>query len=107
MRIVGVERVPADQLKFEIERGGRFVVYPYCISVLIMSFKRSSNIYFVPAGETSLPRGLGFSAVSLVLGWWGIPWGPIWTVSSILTNLQGGRDVTREVVASLARAPES
>jgi len=37
-----------------------------------------------------------------VLGWWGIPWGPIWTISTIVTNLRGGRDVTNEVVRSMA-----
>ena len=36
-----------------------------------------------------------------VLGWWGIPWGPIWTISTIVTNLRGGRDVTNDVVRSM------
>jgi len=25
-----------------------------------------------------------------VLGWWGIPWGPIYTVQVLLNNLRGG-----------------
>jgi len=45
---------------------------------------------------------LGFTLLSLVLGWWGIPWGPIYTVQSLWVNAQGGRDVTREVAAALA-----
>jgi len=66
-----------------------------------MSFKRASNIYFVRPGENAVTKGLPFSLISLVLGWWGIPWGPIWTISTIVTNLRGGRDVTNDVVRSM------
>ena len=42
---------------------------------------------------------------ALLFGWWGIPWGPIWTIGSLVTNLRGGRDITREVLQALpARA---
>jgi hypothetical protein len=29
--------------------------------------------------------------VSAFVGWWGVPWGPIWTISSIWRNAFGGR----------------
>jgi hypothetical protein len=35
--------------------------------------------------------GLRASLVSALFGWWGFPWGPIWTISSIFTNAVGGR----------------
>src|SRR5260221_13919762 len=101
MKIVGIEGLTADQLRFEVEHGARFVLFQYCISVLLMTFKRPSDIYFIRADDSKLPRILGFSAISLFLGWWGIPWGPIYTVGSIATNLRGGKDVTKEVLASL------
>ena len=66
-----------------------------------MTFKRPSDIYFIRPGDSKLLKILGFSAISLFLGWWGIPWGPIYTVGTIATNLGGGRDVTKEVLASL------
>jgi len=31
------------------------------------------------------------SLISAVLGWWGFPWGPIWTISSICQNAADGR----------------
>ena len=86
----------------ELAAGARFVIYQYCISVLVMSFKRASNIYFMRPEDNAFTKGLPFSLISLVLGWWGIPWGPIWTISTIVTNLRGGRDVTNEVVRSMA-----
>ncbi|MBK8257757.1 MAG: hypothetical protein IPK82_34450 [Polyangiaceae bacterium] len=100
MKIEGIEGMDGQQLAMELQRGGKFVIYQYCISVFILTFRRPSDIYFVRAGESAVSKGLGYTLLSLVLGWWGIPWGPIYTVSSVITNLGGGKDVTHEVVAS-------
>jgi hypothetical protein len=93
-----------QQLDEELRRGGRFVVFQYCISVLVMSFKRSSNIHFIPAGGSAAGKGAPFVALSLVAGWWGIPWGPIWTIGTVFKNLSGGVDVTGDVVNALRPA---
>src|SRR5580765_1475741 len=87
MKIQGIEGMSSDRLQFEIQRGAKFVVYQYAISVLVMSFRRSSDIFFIPAGESSITKGLPWSLISLVAGWWGIPWGPIFTIQSLVTNL--------------------
>ncbi len=105
VKIRGTENMSPESVKFEVERGGRFVIFQYCVSVLVMSFKRPSSIYFIKAEESALGKGLGFSLISLLFGWWGFPWGPIWTIGSLVTNLRGGRDITREVLQALpARA---
>jgi hypothetical protein len=106
MRIVGIEGLTADQINFELKTGGKFVLFEYCVSILILTFKRPSSIYFVRPGQGILGKALPSTLCSLLLGWWGIPWGPIWTISSVVRNLRGGRDVTAEVVASL-NAPET
>jgi hypothetical protein len=31
----------------------------------------------------------------------GIPWGPIYTIGSLIQNFGGGKDVTKEVLLSL------
>ncbi len=77
------------------------MLYQYCVSIFIMTFKRPTNIYFIRAGESGLGKGFGFSLISLFPGWWGIPWGPIHTIGSFITNFRGGKDVTREVVTGL------
>jgi hypothetical protein len=99
--IQGIEGIIREQLHFEVQQGGKFVYFQYCISVLIMTFRRSSDIYFIRAGEGTFGKGIGFTLISLVAGWWGIPWGPIYTIGSVVTNLGGGKDVTQEVLASL------
>ncbi len=101
LKVRGAENLSLDGVKFEVERGGRFVVFQYCVSILIMSFKRPSPVYFIRAGESARGKGFGFSLISLLFGWWGIPWGPIWTIGSVVTNSRGGRDITNEVLKAL------
>jgi hypothetical protein len=103
MEIKGIENMGADQINFELQRGARFVIFQYCISIVIMTFKQPSNIYFIKSGEGTVGKSIGFTLVSLVLGWWGIPWGPIYTIGSVYTNIRGGKDVTQEVIASMRR----
>jgi hypothetical protein len=100
-KIQGIENMDVSQLEFEVAQGARFLYFQYCISILVMTFKRTSDIYFVRPGESIFARAAGFSLVSLVLGWWGIPWGPIWTISTVFTNARGGTDVTQEMVNGL------
>ena len=100
-KIQGMQGLTAGELNFELQRGAKFVMYQYCISVLVMTFRRSSDIYFLRAGQNAVVKGLPFTLVTLVLGWWGFPWGPIWSVTTMYTNFRGGKDVTNEVIASL------
>lgn len=100
-QIKNIEGLTTDDITRELSLGGKFVIYQYCISILIMTFKRSSDIYFIKAGEQGIKHGWGFTALSLILGWWGIPWGPIYTIGSVYENLTGGKDITQEVITSM------
>ena len=104
-KILGIEGMTPEQLNFELQRGGRFVIFQYAISIIIMSFRRASDIYFIRAGEKTTSKSIGFTILTLLAGWWGIPFGPIFTVQALVTNCRGGRDVTKEVAASLSRPP--
>lgn len=104
MKIKGIEGLTNEQVQAELQQGGKFVIYQYCISLVLITFRRPSEIYFVRAGEGSLGKGIGFSGVTLLFGWWGIPWGPIYTLQSLWVNFRGGRDVTHEVVASIGQS---
>ncbi|KOR33414.1 hypothetical protein TI05_01160 [Achromatium sp. WMS3] len=99
-KIVGIDNMTIDQLNLELQKGGKFVIFEYCISIIVMTFKRPSNIYFIKAGEGTVGKSIGFTLISIILGWWGLPWGPIYTIGSLYTNLSGGKNVTQEVVAS-------
>lgn len=105
MKIIGLQGIedPAS-IRAEVERGGRFVFYTYCISVVFMSFKRASDIHFIRPGQSALVRGLPCTLVSLLFGWWGFPWGIIYTFEALIKNLGGGTDITEAILADLARA---
>lgn len=92
--IVGLDRNKFNQLPALLQSGARMVVYQWCISIVFMSFRRTSEIYFVPPGANRIIPGLHCSFASLLLGWWGIPWGPVWTLHSFWQNFRGGLDVT-------------
>lgn len=66
MKIQGIDGMSPDRLQFEIQRGGKLVFYQYAISILVLSFRRSSDIYFIPAGESAVKKGLQWSLISLV-----------------------------------------
>jgi hypothetical protein len=94
---------PAD-LPNAVAQGGRFVMFQYCFSVLVLTFKRSSPIFFLKPEQSALAKSAPYSLISLVAGWWGIPWGPIWTLTTLATNISGGKDVTREMLCAFGLA---
>jgi hypothetical protein len=102
MQIKGLEGMDGHELATELDRGARFVIFEYCISILVMTFKQPSSIYFIRGGESAFGKGLKYSLLSLLLGWWGIPWGPIYTIWALVVNMKGGTDVTQEVIAGLS-----
>jgi hypothetical protein len=105
-KITGIESMSKEQLLFELQRGGKFVQYQYCISILVMTFKRGTDIYFVRADENPLVKGLPWTLLTLLAGWWGIPFGPIFTIQSLWYNLRGGHDVTAGVRKAIGLSME-
>jgi hypothetical protein len=100
-KIKGLQGLTHEELNEELANGARFVMFQYAISLLVVTFRRSSSIYFIRAGQGTGKHSAGFSLLTLALGWWGIPWGPIYSVSSLYNNLSGGKDVTDEVLFHL------
>jgi hypothetical protein len=71
--------------------GGRRVVYEYCISCVFLTLRRTSRVHVLRPGESGVLRGLPYTFLSLLLGWWGVPWGLIYTTQAVWRNLAGGR----------------
>lgn len=100
-RIMNMDGLTVEEINHELQNGAKFVIFQYCISVIILTFKRPSDIYFIKSNESVIKHSIGFTLLSLLFGWWGIPWGPIYTIGSLHTNFSGGKDVTTEVLNSL------
>jgi hypothetical protein len=101
MRIRGAENLTPAQLAAELAAGGRLVLYEYCISLIILTLRCPTDVHLLRPGEGGVWRGLPYTVLSLLLGWWGIPMGVLYTPLVVLTNLWGGCDVTDEVRALL------
>ncbi len=99
--ISGTRGMSAADVEREVQAGGRFVMYQYCFSVLVMTFKRPSDIIFLRGNEDGFSHTLRYSLISLFVGWWGIPWGPIWTITTLVSNAGGGKDLTLEVLSDI------
>lgn len=98
--IKNIEGLSPQQVVDEVNRGGKFVMYQYCISIILMTFKQPTDIYFMRAGESGVKHHIGYTIMTFLLGWWGIPWGPIYTIGVLYSNLSGGKDITPEVMNS-------
>jgi hypothetical protein len=103
LRIRGLEGLAPADLEKELKAGGRFVFFEYSISLVAVSLRRPTDIYFLRHGQYAWVRGLPYTVLSFLLGWWGLPWGFIYTPLAIFTNLTGGRDVTAEVRVLLSQ----
>jgi hypothetical protein len=97
MRIDGLDNLTTAELEAELAAGGRFVYYEYCISFVVLSLRCPTSIRYLRPEEFGVLRGLPYVLLSLLLGWWGLPWGIIYTPLTIFTNLCGGHDVTDQV----------
>lgn len=73
MQIKNLNGLEGKEFQREISHGAKFVVYQYTISIIIMTFRQSSDIYFIKSNESRVMKGIWFTLLSLLLGWWGIP----------------------------------
>jgi hypothetical protein len=100
----GLEAMTFQDFDQLLAVGGRFVFYEYCISFVLLTLRRASKVHLLAHGKRGLLRGLPYSILSLLFGWWGLPWGFIYTPLTLVTNVKGGCDITQEVKAWLDTA---
>lgn len=101
MAIVGIEGWTRTEVEEAVAAGGRFVCFEYCISLLVVTLRQPTEVCFLRQGEWGVLVGFPWTLVSLALGWWGLPWGVIYTPLTLITNLCGGCNVTAQVLDHL------
>lgn len=99
--IPGTQGKSARKIADEIAAGGRFVLFQYAISLIVITFRRSSPIVYLAPGQSGVLPAFGWSMIPLFFGWWGIPWGPIYSIGALWRNSAGGVDVTEPILAQL------
>jgi hypothetical protein len=90
-----LREIPGAELERFLAAGGQVILYEICVSLLFLTHRRPV-VVLVPAGENRIYHALPYLLVSVLLGWWGIPWGMIYTPLVLFTNLRGGVDVTAQ-----------
>lgn len=96
--LAGTEGMTLGDVELDVLKGGRFLRYYWNISIIVLSFRKSTALTYVRS-DCSAGRGaLGYGMVSLFFGWWGFPWGIVYTPLSLWHNTRGGSDHTQEVL---------
>jgi hypothetical protein len=93
------------EIRSAIESGARFIVFQYVISAILISSRRNSRIIYLKPSENPTKRGLPYTLLTALAGWWGIPHGIINTPTVIYQNFRGGKDITANVLATIERFP--
>lgn len=89
--------IPPAEVWDRLADGAIAVRYEYCVSLLACSLRFRSRVHLLDTWEGRYIRGVPYSLLSLLLGWWGLPWGPVLTLRACWVNSCGGIDVTDEV----------
>lgn len=101
-----LENLPTHQLQDlveKIQRGGRFVVFPYAISFLVVTLQQLSPAIYISGDEDLNFFARKYTRKNYQYGLWAIPWGLIKTFDYIKVIREGGMDVTEDIVLNLTQ----
>ncbi len=101
--IRGIGRMTVGEMRAEVRQGARFVTFEYVLSFVI-SRRKTSPVFFIRPGQRTVFKSLPYSLLTLLTGWWSFPFGPANTIGAVKDNLQGGRDVTHQVIEQILDA---
>ena len=76
----------ADYRGAKVSTRSEVITFDLTFSVVVASFKIPSQM-FVVGQHRIWPWRIAYTGLTLVFGWWGIPWGPVYTVQSLHGNL--------------------
>lgn len=95
--------VTEQEFRARLAAGERFVVYHYAVSVVVYSFRHPTKVYALRSGSRAVLRGLPWTVLTALLGWWAIPSGPVYTIQCLAMNLRGGEDVSADILEHIRR----
>ena len=88
--------------------GKRYVIYPYVASLLVLTFRRNmGSVRLVETGNWPMGPLFGAATITTFFGWWGFPWGIIWSPLALFNLWCGGRDATKEILTDVVGGPEA
>lgn len=98
--LAGTEGMTLGDVELDVLKGGRFLRFYWNVSVVVLSYRNTTALTYVRSNKSAGATALGWGVFSLAFGWWGFPWGVIYTPMSLWHNTRGGSDHTREVLTA-------
>lgn len=95
-------RMTEAEFHRSLAMGHRFVIYYWTLSALFISTTRHTRAYRTHGRRGAIVRGLPYTLVCLLFGWWSFP-GGLRNFVSIYHNLTGGVDVSGNVLDMIRR----
>lgn len=95
------EPLTIEALKGKIDNGYRFKVFQYCFSPIFATYYPFSPAFLMKEKKAARPQIRKYNLLSAIFGWWGVPYGPLYTIRSMKLNLKGGLDVTDDIMKNL------
>lgn len=92
-KIKNVDDLNDLEILSRLDAGARLVEYTYVISAIVKTFSLSSPIFLIKSGERKASGTWIYSAITMVMGWWGIPSGPSQSIKALKLNKAGGKQV--------------
>lgn len=101
--IRGGESLTPAEIREAIANGATLVRYPYVLSAVLVTLRYESTVHLARTDDGRYWRAIPYLFVSLLFGWWAVPWGPILTARAVWACLSGGTDETAELLPQLDR----
>jgi hypothetical protein len=99
-QIKNLGHLSLDEIRAEVDRGARFIVFAYTISFFISYRRLHSPVFFLIPGKWPIIYGYPYLLLSLIFGWWRFPLGPLYTLMDMFEAFRG-KDFTHEVLYAL------
>lgn len=99
--LANVDGLSLEQIDAILANGGRFVVYEFVVSTIALTFQRTSKVWLVRDDAEARRIAKRYTMLTTLFGWWGLPFGPLYSLRAMRVNKGGGVDVTSDVRGAL------
>jgi hypothetical protein len=84
----------------------RASAFDYVLSALYITLRRvgSSGVFCASCRRN---QAIKWSLLTALVGWWGIPWGPVFSIQALVRNARGGRQDKKLNAALLREAGQA
>lgn len=97
-------KVYADKAEYKgmkVSLDTKITRFQFCLSLIFMTIKVPSGYLFTEKMFTVAMNNIAYTVCSLIFGWWGLPWGPIYTIQVTFSNIFGGKKMlVRQLITS-------